>query len=135
MQFLRKNVIVHPLEGIIGLNTTTRAGNDNNQFTPIIGLLSNWLSLPCFSLVISTVFMKQNLRKLSLMPTGSFCVIESFTDEALKQKLLEMGCLPGETIQIDRLAPLGCPMAIVVSGATLSIRKDEADHILVKPIA
>ena len=78
--------------------------------------------------------MNYSLRKLSLMPVGSSCIIESFTDEALKQKLLEMGCLPGETIHIDRLAPLGDPMAIVVSGATLSIRIDEADHILVKPI-
>ena len=46
-----------------------------------------------------------------------------------------MGCLPGETIRIDRLAPLGDPMAIIVSGSTLSIRIDEADHIIVKPIA
>ena len=78
--------------------------------------------------------MGQGLRKLSKMTVGSCCIIESFTDEELKQKLLEMGCLPGETIRIDRLAPLGDPMAIIVSGATLSIRIDEADHIMVKPI-
>lgn len=79
--------------------------------------------------------MGHSLRKLSKMSVGSRCIIESFTDEELKQKLLEMGCLPGETIRIDRLAPLGDPMAIIVSGSTLSIRIDEADHIIVKPIA
>ncbi len=79
--------------------------------------------------------MGNRLRKLSKMTVGSQCIIESFTDENLMQKLLEMGCLPGEIIRVDRLAPLGDPMAIIVSGSTLSIRIDEADHIMVKPIA
>lgn len=78
--------------------------------------------------------MDYSLQKLSLMPVGSSCIVDSFTDEELKQKLLEMGCLPGEIIKVDRLAPLGDPMAIEVSGSTLSIRIDEADHIIVKPI-
>ena len=77
----------------------------------------------------------ESTRKLSDMAIGKPCIIESFTDEGLKQKLLEMGCLPGEIIQVDRLAPLGDPMAIIVAGATLSIRINEANHILVKPIS
>jgi ferrous iron transport protein A len=79
--------------------------------------------------------MEKMQRKLSLMSTGESCVIEAFTDEAMKQKLLEMGCLPGEVITIDRLAPLGCPMAIEISGSMLSLRVDEAEHVLVKPIS
>jgi ferrous iron transport protein A len=78
--------------------------------------------------------MKQHERTLSNMAIGESCTIESFTDEVMKQKLLEMGCLPGEIITIDRLAPLGCPMAIDISGSTLSIRMDEADHVIVKPL-
>jgi ferrous iron transport protein A len=78
--------------------------------------------------------MKHMEKTLSNMAIGESCVIESFTDEVMKQKLLEMGCLPGEIITIDRLAPLGCPMAIDVSGYTLSIRMDEADHVIVKPL-
>ena len=77
----------------------------------------------------------QSTCKLSMMAKGKPCIIESFTDEGLKQKLLEMGCLPGEIICVDRLAPLGDPMAIIVAGATLSIRIDEANHIIVKPIS
>ncbi len=72
---------------------------------------------------------------LSHMAKGESCVIESFTDEVMKQKLLEMGCLPGEIITIDRFAPLGCPMAIDVSGSILSLRLEEADHIIVKPLS
>ena len=72
---------------------------------------------------------------LSHMAKGESCVIESFTDEIMKQKLLEMGCLPGEVIIIDRFAPLGCPMAIDISGSILSLRIDEADHVIVKPLS
>jgi ferrous iron transport protein A len=72
---------------------------------------------------------------LSHMAKGESCVIESFTDEIMKQKLLEMGCLPGEIITIDRFAPLGCPMAIDISGSILSLRIDEADHVIVKPLS
>ena len=78
--------------------------------------------------------MKTIGTRLSSLRTGDKCVLESFTDEAMKQKLLEMGCLPGEVITIDRRAPLGCPMAIIVSGATICIRIDEARNVLVKRV-
>jgi ferrous iron transport protein A len=79
-----------------------------------------------------------NLRKTILQPTknrivtlaqlspGNEAIIESFTDEDIKLKLLEMGCLPGEKISVVRLAPLGDPIAVSVSGYLLSLRKDEA---------
>ena len=49
----------------------------------------------------------------------------------MQQKMLDMGCLPGEIITIDRFAPLGCPIAINVAGTVLCIRKEEAENILV----
>ena len=73
-------------------------------------------------------------KTLSKIAKGKSCIIESFTDEVMKQKLLEMGCLPGEIITVSRFAPLGCPMAIVVGGSTLSIRMEEADTIIVTPV-
>lgn len=42
-----------------------------------------------------------------------------------------MGCLPGEWVHIERKAPLGDPIAIAVSGYLLSLRKEEAETILV----
>lgn len=78
--------------------------------------------------------MKLTQTPLSNLRTGQRGVIEEFTDEIMKLKLLEMGCLPGDTVLVDRLAPLGCPMAVHVSGSMLSIRVDEADCILVKPV-
>ena len=47
---------------------------------------------------------------------------------------MEMGCLPGEKIHIERKAPLGDPIAISISGYVLSMRKAEAETILVNEI-
>ncbi len=71
--------------------------------------------------------------KLSELPVGKTGVIISFTDEATSLKLMEMGCLPGEKIIVERIAPLGDPIAVSVSGYMLSMRKEEASTVLVSP--
>lgn len=73
-------------------------------------------------------------RQLSSVKVGQSCVIESFTDDELKLKLLEMGCLPGEVVTVDRTAPMGDPIAISLAGSVISIRLEEADNVLVKPL-
>ena len=66
---------------------------------------------------------------------GEKATIDSFTDGELSVKLLEMGCLPGERVTVDRFAPLGDPMAIHVADSIISIRLEEADNVLVKAIS
>jgi ferrous iron transport protein A len=78
--------------------------------------------------------MSENKIRLSGITRGQSCVIESFTDNEMKLKLLEMGCLPGETVTVDRIAPLGDPLAIKVAGSVISIRLNEADNVIVTPI-
>jgi ferrous iron transport protein A len=63
---------------------------------------------------------------------GQKALVESFTDYEISLKLLEMGCIPGETVEVIRVAPLGDPIAIAVSGYMLSLRKDEASSIRVR---
>jgi ferrous iron transport protein A len=72
---------------------------------------------------------------LSDLKPGQEAVIDSFTDHELSLKLLEMGCIPGEMILVTRIAPLGDPMAIWVSGYQLSLRKDEAATVKVRLIS
>lgn len=74
------------------------------------------------------------MKNLSELKLGTKAVIESFSDKELALKLMEMGCLPGEKIHIERKAPLGDPIAISISGYVLSIRKAEAKTILVNEI-
>jgi ferrous iron transport protein A len=74
------------------------------------------------------------LRKLSTVKAGQFVRINSFTKNDLFLKLMEMGCLPGEIISIEKIAPLGDPISIKVSGYHLSLRLNEAETILVEDL-
>ncbi len=71
------------------------------------------------------------MKKLDDIETGKTVTVDSFSDENLALKLMEMGCLPGEKVCIERKAPMGDPIAISVSGYLLSLRKSEAKTILV----
>ncbi|WP_207426525.1 FeoA family protein [Pedobacter sp. SYSU D00535] len=70
--------------------------------------------------------------KLSQLQPGQSGVIKEFTDLEMSVKLMEMGCLPGEHVVVERFAPLGDPMAITVSGYQLSLRKHEASTIILQ---
>ena len=70
--------------------------------------------------------------KLSALPKGAEATILFIEDEDLSVKLYEMGCLPGERIKVENIAPFGDPLAILVSGYKLCIRKDDASKVVVK---
>jgi ferrous iron transport protein A len=63
---------------------------------------------------------------------GESAIIDSFTDKEISLKLLEMGCLPGEVVQVRNIAPFGDPIAIFVSGYTLGLRKAEASSVIIR---
>jgi ferrous iron transport protein A len=70
--------------------------------------------------------------KLSQLAIGQKGIIKEFTDLEMSVKLMEMGCLPGEEICVERFAPLGDPIAVKVSGYQLSLRKKEAATIILQ---
>jgi len=70
--------------------------------------------------------------KLSQLLPGQAGVIKEFTDLEMSVKLMEMGCLPGEPILVERYAPLGDPMDIKVLGYQLSLRMQEAATIILQ---
>ena len=72
------------------------------------------------------------MKRLSEIGIGKKVVIRSFEKDDLFIKLMEMGCVPGEIIKIDQVAPLGDPISISVAGYSLSLRLNEADHIFVE---
>ena len=72
------------------------------------------------------------LQRLSELKPGVEGVIEQFDDNNAKVKLLEMGCIPGAAVRIEAIAPMGDPIAILIAGYCLSLRKQEARHIWVK---
>ncbi len=68
------------------------------------------------------------------MRVGKTAVISSFENDDIFLKLMEMGCVPGETVKIDQAAPLGDPISITVAGYHLSLRLDEAKMIWVDEV-
>ena len=69
---------------------------------------------------------------LSELEPGEIGIVKEFTDLEMSVKLMEMGCLPGESITVSRIAPMGDPMAIKVSGYQLSLRRFEASTIILQ---
>ena len=65
------------------------------------------------------------------MEPGQGGIIQKFNNDDLLLKLMEMGCLPGERIVLDQIAPLGDPISVTISGYSLSLRLNEAENILV----
>ncbi len=53
-------------------------------------------------------------------------------DDGIVQRLLEMGLLEGEEIQVIGFAPLGDPLEILLRDYRLSLRKSEAARVTVK---
>ena len=54
---------------------------------------------------------------------------------AQKPRLMEMGLLVGTKVELVRFAPMGDPVEIKVRGYNLTLRKSEAERILVQPVS
>ena len=74
-------------------------------------------------------------KRLSEVRVGKHAVITAFENDDIFLKLMEMGCIPGEIVKIDQIAPLGDPISITVAGYHLSLRLDEAEMIWVEETA
>ena len=70
--------------------------------------------------------------RLSELKQGQEGIIKEFNSNEIFLKLMEMGCVPGEKILMEQIAPLGDPVSVSVSGYHLSLRLNEAEHILVE---
>ncbi len=71
------------------------------------------------------------MKRLSDLEPGQKAIIHSFENDEIFLKLMEMGCVPGEEIFVEWLAPLGDPISVKVAGYQLSLRLEEANSILV----
>lgn len=77
-----------------------------------------------------------NTIALSSLAIGASATIREFPKTGTTFiRLREMGMSPGARITLVRTAPLGDPIEIKVRGYSLTLRKSEADHVLVEPAA
>ena len=71
---------------------------------------------------------------LSDLKPGQEAIIIRFDSNEILLKLMEMGCVPGERIFLEQVAPLGDPISVKISGYSLSLRLNEAEHIVIELI-
>ena len=57
---------------------------------------------------------------------GQKAIITEFNVDAIPLKLLEMGCLPGNMVELLQVAPLGAPIYINVNDSHVAIRMETA---------
>ncbi len=72
--------------------------------------------------------------KLSALRKGEKGVILSYEDSELSLKLMEMGFIIGEVIEVMETGFFDDPMAFKVNGYLVSLRKMEAATILIDKI-
>jgi ferrous iron transport protein A len=62
---------------------------------------------------------------------GQKGIIKDVSSVHIPLKLLEMGCLPGNSVELLHVAPFSDPMYLNINGSHLAIRKETAVHILI----
>lgn len=66
---------------------------------------------------------------------GEKGIITDVSSKFIPLKLLEMGCLPGNTVELLQMAPFQDPMYLNINGTHLAIRKETAIHVLIEKIS
>lgn len=70
---------------------------------------------------------------LDQIPQGTIArIVDVVGDDTLAVRLMEMGLIEGEEIQLLGAAPFGDPLEFSVRGYRLSLRKNEAQRVVVE---
>ncbi|MGB9735326.1 MAG: DtxR family transcriptional regulator [bacterium] len=79
---------------------------------------------------------KNNPVEITLkdLKVGEYAKIKEIKQGTIKSRLLSMGTVPGTEVKIERIAPLGDPIDVLIRGYHLSLRKEEAEDIIVERI-
>ena len=74
----------------------------------------------------------EGTRTLRDVPVGQSAVVRRLTGEGeVKRRIMDMGITKGTDVFVRKVAPLGDPIEVTVRGFELSLRKDEAQQVLV----
>lgn len=76
--------------------------------------------------------MNRTKSLAELKPGESARIARITARDTLLVRLMEMGVLTGETVQVIKYAPLGDPIELRLRGHHLSLRRGEAEQILVE---
>ena len=71
----------------------------------------------------------KTLRQVKVGETVT--VVKLHGEGAVKRRIMDMGLTKGTEVYIRKVAPLGDPVEVTVRGYELSLRKSEAESVLV----
>ncbi len=71
----------------------------------------------------------KTLRDVRIGESGVVCRLNG--EGALKRHIMDMGITKGTNVYVRKVAPLGDPIEVTVRGYELSLRKSEAESILI----
>jgi ferrous iron transport protein A len=66
---------------------------------------------------------------IAQLKIGQKGTIVDFNIDEIPMKLLEMGCLPGNSVELIQIAPFGCPLYFNVNDSHVAIRLEMAKEI------
>lgn len=73
------------------------------------------------------------MKTLKDVHAGEEVIVEKIScSGSLKRRIMDMGITKGTTVYVRKLAPLGDPIELTVRGYELSLRKSDAENIIVK---
>ena len=76
--------------------------------------------------------MKQ--QPLTTLGEGQYgTVIDIYTTGSIRRRLLDLGVIPGTKIECLQKSPAGDPVAYLIRGAAIALRKEDSEGILVLP--
>ena len=74
------------------------------------------------------------ISTLDQLQRGQKAIIEDFNVDIIPLKLLEMGCLPGNEVELLQVAPFGDPLYINLNDSHVAIRIETAKEIRISII-
>jgi Fe2+ transport system protein FeoA len=73
---------------------------------------------------------------LKAVKPGTRVIVQKLTGcGRVKRRLMDMGIIPGTEMEVQKIAPLGDPVEIKFKGYNLSLRREEADMIIVETLS
>jgi len=69
---------------------------------------------------------------IAQLKRGEKALIKQFKENDVPLKLLEMGCLPGNSVEMIQSAPFQDPIYLNINGTHLAIRRETAEKIIVE---
>jgi ferrous iron transport protein A len=145
----RKTYIIDEVEGDSGIHTHLRnlgikkdakiAILSSNKSNTIVLLANSRFALD--NKILATIEVSEatldleNLQPLDELNVGETAKIVSLTATGpLKRRLMDMGITRNTDVYLRKVAPLGDPLEITIRGYELTLRKTEAETIIVSPM-